>query len=89
MQFRIVNLRTDACDVRMDRKTQFGNPFFMHGEWERDSVCEKFDAYLEAHPKLMQAFRDAVKQHEHKDVVRLGCWCAPKRCHVLSYIRRW
>lgn len=61
--------------VRIDRKTEWGNPFEMPDDGERPEVVGKFsmfylpnkDALLDKIPTL----RGMV----------LGCWCHPERCH--------
>lgn len=73
-------------NVRIDRQSVLGNPFFMKDESMRDEVCDKYQAYFE---------REILKKGSpfHKEVTRLyklaksgqqlnlQCWCAPKRCH--------
>lgn len=67
-----------AC---VDRGSAWGNPFIMHGESQRDEVCDKFEQYaiwrLSIEPDWLAPLRD-------KD---LACWCAPKRCHAETLIR--
>jgi hypothetical protein len=75
----VVNIRNcspvwgQPGDVRIDRTSKWGNPFYMHDESERDYVCEKYIEWFRLQKKLdIRAL---------KDVKRLGCWCKPKRCH--------
>ena len=83
-----VNMRHDAYDVRIDRKTKFGNPFVMRHEAERDEVCEKYRRWL-----FEQINAGAFTLEEIADLrgKRLGCWCAPKRCHgdTLAAAAEW
>lgn len=62
--------------VYVGRPTEFGNPFTMKSECERDLVCEKFEAYILRNPKLMSA---AKRKLRYKHLI---CFCAPKRCHA-------
>lgn len=39
--------------VRIDRQTDWGNPFPMASEDERDLVCERYESYVRANPELM------------------------------------
>jgi hypothetical protein len=61
--------------VRCDRFSDFGNPFEMDKDGERDEVCDNYEQhYLPFKPSI------------HKQLVKLkgkalGCWCAPLRCH--------
>ncbi len=90
MKLRIVNIRGGAkCDIRMDRRTPFGNPFPITNCDSRDGVCDKFGAYLDKHPELMEQFSALVDCFSDQDEVTLGCWCTPERCHVESYVNRY
>lgn len=48
----IKNLRnskpSEPYDVRVDRASVLGNPFYMHDESERDEVCDKYEEYMRA-----------------------------------------
>ncbi len=69
--------------VRIDRKTKWGNPFYMAGESQRDAVCDRFEKEILAHLD--------VEELRDKDLV---CWCTypgdpnPKRCHGHSIIAK-
>jgi len=75
----VVNIRTcsprwgQPGDVKIDRTTKWGNPFYMHDESERDSVCDRYVGWF-----LIQKNLDIC---ELKNAKRLGCWCKPRRCH--------
>jgi hypothetical protein len=62
--------------VLVDRSSDWGNPFIMHKEWERDIVVNQFECYalwrLTIDPDWLLPLRG-------KDLV---CWCKPKRCHA-------
>jgi len=61
--------------VRCDRFSDFGNPFEMDKDGDRDEVCNNYEQhYLPFKPSI------------HKQLAKLkgkalGCWCAPLRCH--------
>lgn len=61
--------------VRIDRRTEWGNPFEMPADGDRDTVIAAYaDHYLPFKPSLLEklpTLRGKV----------LGCWCAPERCH--------
>jgi hypothetical protein len=63
-------------DIRIDRRSKWGNPFVMRNESDRDKVCDKYKVYLDE--KLERGDLDL---DELKDARRLFCHCAPKRCH--------
>ena len=87
---RIVNLRTYRAVegevlIKVDRSSVLGNPFFMHNESERDSVCEQYEDYfnkqVSKNADFTNALRNIYKVMQVYDVA-LGCWCYPKRCHA-------
>jgi len=66
---------------RIDRKSDWGNPFVLPEDGDRDTVCDSFAVYLERKPSLLK------KLPELKGKV-LGCWCHPERCHGEEIIKR-
>lgn len=83
-----VNIRTHTFDVRIDRKTKWRNPFVMGRDGDRDTVCEKYKAWLW---QEIKAGRVTLEELASLDGKRLGCHCAPKRCHgdTLSAAASW
>ena len=71
---KVVHLKRDPYDVRIDRTTKWGNPFFIGVSGTREEVIEKYRLYIRSRPELLAALP------ELKGKV-LGCWCAPKACH--------
>jgi hypothetical protein len=76
----VVNLRTcrdfgKPGDVRIDRTTKWGNPFPMIDSSleERNRVCGAYKVWFENQTYL--------KISDLANAKRLGCWCAPLRCH--------
>lgn len=81
----VVNQKTDLAAikyaethnlyVRCDRFSDFGNPFEMDKDGDRDKVCDNYEQhYLPFKPSIhKQLFKLKGKA--------LGCWCAPLRCH--------
>jgi hypothetical protein len=67
----------DAEDlfVRIDRKTDWGNPFEIPDDGEREEVVGKFSKFYLPHKdgllSRMKTLRGKV----------LGCWCHPAECH--------
>lgn len=59
---------------QIDRYSEFGNPFFLDSDGDRDQVCEGYIEYFK-HKRSLHA-----KVKELKGKV-LGCHCAPLRCH--------
>ena len=69
--------------LRVDRGTDWGNPFVMHQrtQEERGRVCDLYEQYaiwrLTVEPDWLTPLRG---QH-------LACWCAPLRCHAETLLR--
>lgn len=83
---RILNLRQaigGVSYVRVDRGSEWGNPFIMARmtEQERACVCDLFEVYaiwrLTVDPEWLAPLRGK----------HLACWCAPKRCHAETLLR--
>lgn len=71
---RPVNIRNEGYDVRIDRKTKWGNPFIIGKDGTREEVIQKYKEWICEQPHLMNSL------HELKGK-RLGCWCKPQPCH--------
>jgi hypothetical protein len=73
-------------DIRVDRKTIFGNPFHMTIESQRNYVCDKYEEYfqdqLKSNTEFKQSIDELVCLHKRHGKLNLFCWCAPKRCHA-------
>jgi hypothetical protein len=81
----VVNQKTDLATiryaeskglyVRADRFSDWGNPFEMGKDGDREEVCENYENhYLPFKPSLLN------KLNELKGKA-LGCWCSPEKCH--------
>lgn len=60
--------------VRIDRTTEWGNPFELDKDGTRDEVCDHYRAYLLWKPSLIAKLGGLEGKV-------LGCWCYPERCH--------
>lgn len=67
--------------VKVDRSSEWGNPFIMHNERERDKVCAQFEAYARWRLTIEPDWLKPLRGHD------LACWCAPKRCHAETLLR--
>ena len=66
--------RKTDCFVRIDRNTEWGNPFEMGKDGDRDTVCNSYEIF----------FPRKFSLHNRLDELKgkvLGCWCYPARCH--------
>jgi polyhydroxyalkanoate synthesis regulator phasin len=60
--------------TRIDRSSDWGNPFEMPADGDRDTVCDSYEIF----------FPRKFSLHCRLDELRgkvLGCWCYPQRCH--------
>lgn len=71
---RVVNVKTDEYDVYVGRGSDYGNPFAMEKEVQRDETIEKFRNYAFENTNLRHSF------HKLENKL-LGCHCSPKNCH--------
>ncbi len=76
-------------DVRVCRFVSvLGNPFVMHTEARRNTVCNQYIPWLldklnvQCDQAVIAEFCRLRKLHEKHGQLRLFCWCAPKRCHA-------
>lgn len=61
--------------VRIDRRSDWGNPFELPDDGDRDTVIDLFaDHYLPFKPSLQGRLPELRGK-------ALGCWCVPERCH--------
>ncbi|MBO9427955.1 DUF4326 domain-containing protein [Sulfitobacter sp. R18_1] len=87
---RAVHLKRHEYDVRIDRRTRWGNPEPManQSDRERDRVIAVYRDYLwDQIKKGKVTLEDLAALHGK----RLGCHCAPKACHgdVLANAAQW
>lgn len=60
--------------VRIDRFSEWGNPYHVGNDGDRDYVCDSYQIYFERKKSL----HSKISQLKGK---ALGCHCYPKRCH--------
>ena len=72
--------KREAHDVYVGRPTQWGNPFVIGRDGNRDDVIAKYTTWLLRNPQLLAqlpTLRGKV----------LACWCAPLACHADVLVR--
>lgn len=60
--------------IPIDRRSDWGNPFVMDADGDRDTVCNSYELFFQLKLSLH------IRINELKGAV-LGCWCYPNRCH--------
>lgn len=80
-----------VMDVRIDRKTIFGNPKHIGTDGTRTEVCEQYEIYARKQMEINGAYarriRKLRKLYLAGQSIRLLCHCTPKKCHG-STVRR-
>lgn len=86
-EITVVRMLGNRDAVRCDRRTVLGNPFRMESEDDRDEVCDNYEEYF--HEKLHSTdleftnfLCDLIEITIDQGYIKLGCHCAPKRCHL-------
>ncbi len=78
----VVNIRsTDKFDVYIGRGGPWGNPFRIGPDGTRDQVVAEYDHWIGSRPDLVARLGELRGR-------RLGCFCAPQRCHGDVLARR-
>lgn len=67
--------------VQIDRRSDWGNPYEIPGDGDRDQVCDSFELYFSRKISLH------IRLNELRGKV-LGCWCYPERCHGEHLIKQ-
>lgn len=68
--------------MRIDRRTEWGNPFELPADGDRDTVIRNYEVhYLPNKPSLIAKLPTLPGK-------ALGCWCAPEPCHG-DVLKRW
>ncbi|MEZ5184769.1 MAG: DUF4326 domain-containing protein [Candidatus Nanopelagicales bacterium] len=74
----VVNLRAvdlqDGDVVRIDRRTEWGNPYRIGPDGNRARVIEAYRLWIGTRPDLLERLPELAGK-------RLACWCAPRACH--------
>jgi len=60
---------------RVDRFSDWGNPFELDKDGNRDEVCDAYEVYFDL-KKSLHSKLDKLKGKA------LACWCDPERCHA-------
>lgn len=71
---RVVNCRVEPFDVFIGRTTEWGNPFRIGPDGNRQQVIEKFRDWIIRRPSLLRSLESLRGK-------TLGCFCAPAPCH--------
>jgi hypothetical protein len=71
---KVVNRRFEQFDIYIGRGSKWGNPFKIGIDGTREEVILKYESYLSNTPELLKSIPELSGK-------RLGCYCAPQKCH--------
>jgi hypothetical protein len=80
----------DGCDVYIGRAmpgregSVFANPYHIGADGTRDEVIDKYEVYITKRLAEEPELCEALERMRGK---RIGCWCAPRRCHGHVLVR--
>lgn len=66
---------TAGLYMRIDRRTEWGNPFELPGDGDRETVIANYERHYLPHKPSLLSKLDTLRGKA------LGCWCAPEPCH--------
>lgn len=66
----------EGLDVKITRGTDWGNPFVIGEDGDRDTVISKYSKYLEMKDGLLHRLKSGELSGK-----LLVCWCCPDGCH--------
>jgi hypothetical protein len=75
------------------RGTPLGNRFVLRHEYQRDEVCDRYEVWFaeqvrQRTPAVMDQLNELwIVGKQSGGVLRLGCHCAPRRCHARTIAR--
>jgi len=70
----VVNRHYEEFDVYIGRGSDWGNPFRIGPDGDREQVIERYRHWLFAR-------KDLLARLDELDGKRLGCYCSPQKCH--------
>ena len=76
---RVVNMKNEKWDVKVDRSSVLGNPYRIGKDGTREEVIEKYKKYLW---NCICVVDELNRIGSMDDSTKLGCWCKPKACHA-------
>jgi len=90
MKTTLTNMRRFELDqgVRIDRLSEFGNPFRIGKDGGRETVIAKYRDYFYKRIATDKQFYFNVQALRGK---KLACWCTPLPCHgdiIIEYLEK-
>ena len=86
MLTRVVNMNVEPYDVRIDRRSHYGNSFVLGRDGNRQAVIEQHMALWRLRLANERQRQTALAMLQALKGKRLGCHCAPLPCHGNNYV---
>lgn len=87
----VVRFRDHADSDYIGRGSLLGNPFPITPDNNRNKVCDLYEDYFYnrlrtegSNSDFINELRRLYKKGQEKGYLKLGCFCAPQRCHGLT-----
>lgn len=71
---KVVHCKKEPYDIYIGRPSDWGNPFILGRDGNRQQVIQKYLEYVLSNPRLLGRISELRGK-------RLGCFCAPAHCH--------
>ena len=80
---KVVHLKKEKFDTRIDRASRWGNPFTHIKDKQtkaqfvvatREDAIESYRIWIKTQPLLLESLKELIGR-------TLGCWCCPQDCH--------
>lgn len=81
MTTKVVHCKHEPYDVYIGRPSQWGNPFAIGRDGDRDEVIEKYRRWLAGEITVPDRTPPTAEEISALRDKVLGCWCAPRACH--------
>ena len=75
---RVVNMKNEIANVKIDRSSVLGNPYKIGRDGNREQVIQKYRKYLN---NCIRVVDELNRLKDMSDDTVLGCHCKPKACH--------
>jgi len=67
--------------VWIDRRSEWGNPFHISSQMDREAAVAAFKTYLWKRMEKSHTSDFSIRMVQTLNNKTLACWCAPKACH--------
>lgn len=72
---QVVHCKKSKYDVYIGRPSDWGNPFVIGKDGDRNNVIRKYRNWINRQPELLARAKTELRGQ------RIACWCKPEACH--------